>query len=382
LRKIRVLVVDDSVVIRRLVTEILESEPCIEVVGAAAHGRIALAKLARVRPDIVILDLEMPEMDGLETLAELRKVSPQLPVIMFSSFTERGAEATLDALALGASDYLAKPQKFGKRSPSLERTREEMLTKIRALCPDISGSAPRDPVSTSVPRRHPHLRACVGESSTSPKRVDVVAIGVSTGGPNALAELLPALPKSLPVPVLVVQHMPAMFTRLLAERLNRHSELEVAEGIDGAVVQPGDAWIAPGDYHMTVLGDSDGVRIGLSQASAEKSCRPAVDVLFRSVAEVYGGAVLSVVLTGMGQDGLRGCEQIVEADGCVIAQDQETSVVWGMPGAVVDAGLADCVLPLDRIASEIVRRVADGRSGSFSGARSAEPRRGLRTQPS
>jgi two-component system chemotaxis response regulator CheB len=382
LKKIRVLAVDDSVVIRRLVTEMLESEPDIEVVGAAAHGRIALAKLPRVRPDIVILDLEMPEMDGLETLAELQRVSPQLPVIMFSSFTERGAEATLDALASGASDYLAKPQEFGKRSPSIERTREEMLAKIRALCPHVSGSAPRAPVSTSVRRRGPHLGARVGEGPTSPRRIDVVAIGVSTGGPNALAELLPALPKSLPVPVLLVQHMPAMFTRLLAGRLNRRSELEVAEGIDGAVVQPGEAWIAPGDYHMRVLGDRDSVRIGLSQAPAENSCRPAVDVLFRSVAEVYGGAVLSVVLTGMGQDGLRGCERIVEADGRVIAQDQATSVVWGMPRAVVDAGLADCVLPLDRIASEVVRCVADGRSDPFSGARSVEPRRGVGTQPS
>ena len=342
--KIRVLVVDDAVVFRRLVADELAADPAIEVVGTAANGRIALAKLPQVNPDIVILDVEMPELDGLATLKEIRKTYPKLPVVMFSALTERGAAATLDALSLGATDYFPKPA--GGPAESLRVIREELIPEIKALC----GRA-------AVPTAVPLPPAPAGPAS----RVDVVAVAASTGGPNALADLFAGLPADFPVPVVVVQHMPPMFTRLLAERLSARHGLRVEEGRPGGVLRPGHTWIAPGDYHMAVARDGTEVRVTTNQDPPENSCRPAADVLFRSVAKAFGPSALVVVLTGMGQDGLRGCEAIRAAGGRVLAQDEATSVVWGMPGYVVRAGLADRVLPLALIAPEVVRRVRAGR---------------------
>lgn len=355
MRKIRALVVDDSAVIRRLVSDVLASDREIEVVGFAADGRIALAKIPQVNPDVIVLDVEMPVMNGLEALRELRKTYLRLPVIMFSTLTERGASATLDALALGASDYVAKPSNAGSATAARQRIRDELIPKIKAHCaavPElgISPATPRPdaPFPSNLPARP--LRS-------GSERVDVVAIGVSTGGPNALAELIPQLPANLPVPVLIVQHMPPIFTRFLAERLSAKSQIPVSEGRPGEAVKAGPVRVAPGDFHMVVERAGGIVRIGTHQGPPENSCRPAVDVLFRSVAEVYGAHALGVVMTGMGQDGLRGCQCICEAGGQVLAQDQATSVVWGMPGFVARAGLADKVLPLGQLAGEIVRRV-------------------------
>jgi two-component system chemotaxis response regulator CheB len=345
--KIRVLVVDDAVVIRRLVADELAADPAIEVVGVAANGKIALAKLPQVSPDLVILDVEMPELDGLATLKELRKTHPKLPVIMFSALTERGAAATLDALALGATDYFAKPA--GGLADSLRVIREELIPEIKALCGRTSAPVA---VTPATPPGGP-----------AAGRVDVVAIATSTGGPNALADLFAGLPADLPVPVVLVQHMPPMFTRLLAERLSAQSALRVEEGRPGGALRPGHAWVAPGDHHMVVVREGTEIRVQLHQEPPENSCRPAADVLFRSVARSFGPNVLAVVLTGMGQDGLRGCEAVRAAGGQVIAQDEATSVVWGMPGFVVRAGLADRVLPLAMIAPEVVRRVRAGRGG-------------------
>jgi two-component system chemotaxis response regulator CheB len=345
--KTRILVVDDAVVFRRLVSDVLNADPALEVVGTAANGRIALAKMTQVNPELVILDVEMPEMDGLATLAELRKHYPRVPVIMFSALTERGASATLDALALGAADYFTKPANVGGLDASLQVIRDELVPRIKALCP-AAAAPPRAAASK------------VGFPAPVPGRaqdIDVLAIGASTGGPNALAELFSGLPADFPVPILIVQHMPPMFTRMMAERLSSQYALRVEEGASGTILQPGRGWVAPGDYHMAVVRDGLNVRVLIHKDPPENSCRPAVDVLFRSVAQTFGANTLAVILTGMGQDGLRGCEAIRAAGGQIVAQDEATSVVWGMPGFVVRAGLADRVLPLPQIAGEIVQRV-------------------------
>ncbi len=355
--KIRVLIVDDAVVVRRLLANILASDPMFEVVGTAANGRIALAKIPSTRPDAVILDVEMPEMDGLATLVEIRKDYPHLPVIMFSSLTARGAQATLDALALGANDYVTKPADAGGIDAATQRIRDELIPKIKAFCTKVTPQ-----VAPAVLERPPTPHRPPAPMPPRPaRRVDIVAIGVSTGGPAALAQLIPALPASFPVPMVIVQHMPPIFTTHLAQRLTMHANLPIYEGAPGDVLRSGGVWLAPGDHHMVLSRQIAAVRIETNQAPPENFCRPAVDVLFRSVADIYGGHALAVVLTGMGQDGCRGCAAIHQAGGHVIVQDEASSVVWGMPGSVVTAGLADAVLPLDQLASAIVRRVQVGR---------------------
>lgn len=352
--KIRVLIVDDSVVIRRMLSVNLATDPDIEIVGTAADGKIGLAKIPQVNPDIVILDIEMPVMDGLQTLAAIRKTYLKLPVIMFSTLTEHGAIATLDALALGASDYATKTLEGGTVQ---QHVCIELVPKIKALC----GHEPR-PVAPA-PASARYERATTFQprpASTVP--IDIVAIGVSTGGPNALAGLLFGLAENFPVPVVIVQHMPQMFTRMLAERLASVSGFHVREGIADEQLLPGDMWVAPGGFHMEVERVFNSVRLRTHEGPPENSCRPAVDVLFRSVAQVYGSHTLAVILTGMGQDGLRGCEFVREKGGRILVQDEATSVVWGMPGAVSRAGLAEKVLPLHELAQEINRLVINNRS--------------------
>ncbi len=351
--KIRVLLIDDAVVIRRLVSDVLNSDPAIEVVGTAANGRIGLAKIPQVNPDLITLDMEMPEMDGLETLKALRKTYPRLPVIMFSTLTARGAAATLDALALGANDYVTKPANVGSVAAAIERVREELVPKIKTFCRHLTGSPPM-PAAVSLPR--------LSAPRAAPSRVELVAIGTSTGGPNALAAVLPGIPADFPVPIVIVQHMPPVFTRSMADRLNAQSAIGVSEAVAGEPLQAGRAYVAPGDYHMAVIHDAAGARLRLHQGPPENSCRPAVDVLFRSAAETYQGRTLAVVLTGMGKDGLNGCQAIHDRGGQILVQDEASSVVWGMPGFVARAGLAHQVLPLEGMVSEIVRRVRLGRA--------------------
>jgi two-component system chemotaxis response regulator CheB len=365
--KIRVLVVDDAVVVRKIVTDVLAADPEIEVVGTAANGRLALGKLAQLNPDLVTLDIEMPELDGLETLVEIRKTQRRLPVIMFSTLTERAAAATLDALARGASDYVTKPSNVGSVQLAQERIREELIPRIKALC-GRRPAAPARPTLGPAPSR-----VVVAPRPPLPVRVDVLAIGVSTGGPNALAEVIPALPAEYPIPVVIVQHMPPVFTRFLADRLSSLSPLTVREGENGAVLEPGTVWIAPGNYHMTLRKDGDRIRLALNQEAPENSCRPAVDPLFRSVAEVYGNRGLGLILTGMGHDGMAGAGQMRQAGATILAQDEATSVVWGMPGAVVSAQLAEAVLPLDKVATELVLRAQTGRLPRLPGVRPSSP---------
>lgn len=356
MEKIRVLIVDDAVVVRRLVADVLAADPQLEIAGTAANGKIALNKLDQVQPDVVILDMEMPEMDGLQTLKAIRQLRPRLPIIMFSTLTERGGMATLDALALGANDYVTKPANVGSVALAIQRVNDELVPKIKALCarPQLAKVVPKTelPAKTAlnVARR---LTATVRPKAQT---VEVVAIGISTGGPNALADLLSRLPADFPVPMVIVQHMPPLFTKLLGERLNSKTPLQVREAAGGEVLRPGQVWLAPGGQHLIVERHGKDVRLRLTQEAPENFCRPAVDVLFRSVAQVYGAHTLALMMTGMGHDGLRGCEAIYQKGGQILAQDEASSVVWGMPGFVVQSGLADKVLPLAQLAGELVTR--------------------------
>jgi two-component system chemotaxis response regulator CheB len=351
----RVLVVDDSVVVRRLVSKALEAEDEVEVVGVAADGSIALTNIERLHPDVVILDVAMPVMDGLEALAAIRQRWPSLPVIMFSTLTSRGAEVTLDALALGASDYVLKPSSTDAAA-AMEEIRRQMLPRIAALLPQAQEARERRAVVPQRPAQPVH------RASGPPGRVDVVAIGVSTGGPTALAELIPTLPATLPVPVLIVQHMPPMFTKILAERLDHKSAVTVVEAADGVRVSPGTVYVAPGDRHMEVASRE---HLRVYDGPHENSCRPSVDPMFRSVATHFGPHTLAIVMTGMGRDGLRGAEDVARAGGHLLVQDEDTSVVWGMPGFVSRAGLADAAVPLGALAGEVLRRLGVGRDAAM-----------------
>jgi two-component system chemotaxis response regulator CheB len=345
--------VDDSVVIRKVMCDVLASDPAIQVVGTASDGRFALAKIPQVNPDLITLDVEMPNMTGLETIVEIRKIYPKLPIIMFSTLTERGASTTLDALAAGATDYVTKPSNTGSLDVTMARIKQDLLPKIKALC----GRPQLFKIPSAAPLSQKGIAARAAASPPA-VRVDILAIGTSTGGPNALAELLPAIPGNFPVPIVIVQHMPPLFTRMLAERLNKQSAIGVHEGEPGKILEPGHAWIAPGDYHMTVERHAKGVQLAVNQEPPENSCRPAVDVLFRSVASTFGPNTLAVVLTGMGADGVLGSQMVRERGGRVYAQDEASSVVWGMPGQVAAAGLSDGTYALSSMAGEIIRRVA------------------------
>ena len=308
---IRVMVVDDSVVVRKIVTDVLSEDPGIEAVRAIRA---------------------LPPATGRS----------RLPIVMFSTLTERGASATLDALAAGANDYVTKPANVGSVGQSMDSVRQQLIPRIKAL---LGRAAPPAPVRAAVPA--PRSRA--------PRTPAVLVIGSSTGGPEALARVVPALPAALPVPVLVVQHMPPVFTRQFAQRLDRLSALRVVEATDGVPLLPGTVHLAPGDHHLVVRSGARGLTTALNQAPPENFCRPAVDPLFRSAVAAFDGAVLALVLTGMGADGRDGAAAIREGGGTVLVQDQATSVVWGMPGAVATAGLADEILPLDRIAETVLR---------------------------
>src|SRR3954452_379790 len=351
--RIKVMVVDDSVVVRKIVTDVLSNDPGIEVVGTAVNGKVAVSKFEQLRPDLITMDIEMPEMNGIEAVRVIRAARSRVPIIMFSTLTERGASATLDALSAGANDYVTKPANVGSVAQSMESVREQLIPKIKALTGrPVTPSGRSTPAPAALPPRPPAPR-------TAPSRKPaVLVIGSSTGGPEALARVLPALPSSPPVPVLLVQHMPPVFPRQFAQRLDRLCGLRVVEAVDGTLLQPGTVHLAPGDRHLVVRTTARGPQTALTQDPPENFCRPAVDPLFRSAVAAYDGAVLGVVLTGMGSDGRIGAGIIRDAGGTVLAQDQATSVVWGMPGAVTQAGYADEVLPLDRVAEAIHRHLS------------------------
>jgi len=352
-QKIRVLVVDDSVVIRRLVCHALEEDPRVEVVGVAANGSIALHRIPQLNPDVITLDIEMPDMNGLELLRELRRMDQQVRVVMFSTMTEHGALATLEALALGADDYVTKASNAGSLDVSLANLRQQLIPKIRQF---FQFGKPVEPHKAAVPPVSTSLVAQASARRTT-ARPQAVGIGVSTGGPAALAAIIHQFPAGFPLPVFVVQHMPPLFTRFLAERMAGLTPLSVKEAAGGEIPQPGWIYIAPGDFHMRVASMLWGAGIVLDQDPPLNSCRPAVDALFNSLADAYDGNVVAAILTGMGQDGLRGAERLRAKGAHILAQDEATSVVWGMPGAVVAAGAAHEVLPLEAIVPAILRQV-------------------------
>ena len=349
--RIRVLVCDDSAVIRGLVTRMLESDPGITVVARAGNGRDAVEAARHTHPDVCVLDVEMPVMDGLAALPELLRIDPQLKVVMASTLTTRGADVALRALRLGAADYVPKPTTTAAIAGEAS-FRDELVAKVKGLGLQrrrLRGLAPR-PAPAPAPLR-PHA------GGLAPA---VLAIGASTGGPQALFTLFSGLGRAVPVPLLVTQHMPATFTAILADHLDRIGGPPCAEAKDGEAPLPGRAYLAPGDTHLTVAQEPGGPRLRLSKAPPENFCRPAVDPMLRSVAAAYGARVLAIMLTGMGHDGMKGSEAVVAAGGRVIAQDEASSVVWGMPGAVAQAGLASAVLPLAGIAAAVMSSFAAG----------------------
>lgn len=403
---IRVLVVDDSSAVRRIVTQVLELAEGIEVVGTANDGQEALSAVARLAPDVVTLDIEMPVLDGLSALREIRRTSPRLPIIMFSTLTERGGAKTLEALALGASDYVTKPSKVMDISAAMDSVHDQLVPKLRALCAPRSivplaraphdrgpsrGAPPTVPPSPARAERPERPvgpapvppRASAGPDAGSPRgllaaaraarpRRGALLVGSSTGGPEAVAQLLGALPASFPVPIVVVQHMPTLFTRLFAERLDRLCALRVREAAGGEALTPGEVLIAPGGQHLELvrqIGTDTNVSTRLTSAPPVNYCRPSVDVLFRSAVEAFGGDTVAVVLTGMGHDGRDGCAALQGGGARVIVQDEATSVVWGMPGAVVRAGMADEVLALDDIPASVMHLMRARISRPSAGSR-------------
>jgi two-component system chemotaxis response regulator CheB len=356
---LRVLVVDDTIMYRKVVGDILAEIPGVEVVGTANNGKIALTRIASLKPDLITLDVEMPVMDGLETLQEIVNNFPDVGVIMLSTLTKRGSEITMKALELGAFDFIAKPDAEAK----LEN--EQMLRN--ALLPRIKAYAKRQELRILLKQRvrpsglvtppppKPSVTTAVPSKRTAKSKA--VAIGISTGGPNALTKMLPQLPK-LGVPVFVVQHMPPVFTKSLAESLDAKCQYEVREAEHNDTVRPDVIYIAPGGKHMRVASGTGGAKIiQITDDPPENNCKPAVDYMFRSVAREYGALVTGVIMTGMGGDGTLGLRVLKSFGAVTIGQDEESCVVYGMPKTAVEAGVVDVVAPLSMIAPEIIRTV-------------------------
>ena len=351
--RIRVLVVDDSALMRQFISDILKTDPRIEIAGTARDGRDALAQIKVLKPDIVTMDVEMPVMDGLQALDEIMKTNP-MPVIMLSTMTQDGAETTLKALALGCVDFIGKPS--GSISLNIKDIGREIIDKVIAA--STAKVRPRGGISGMASRTLPQssdFRRMVPPVSTG--RRDIVAIASSTGGPMALSELLPKLPKNFPVPIVITQHMPKEFTGSFAKRLNESSQIEVVEGFDGLTLKPGRAVIAPGGSHLIVRRRAGTAICGLSDAPPVLSVKPAANIMFLSVADEYGGNVLCVILTGMGRDGTDGATALKRRGAYVIAESQKTCVVYGMPKAAADAGIVDEILPLNEIPDAMIRVV-------------------------
>ena len=339
-----VLIIDDSAVVRGLVSRWIEADSRLQVAATCADGEVGVRKAAELQPDIVVLDIEMPRMDGLTALPQILKACPKAKVVMASTLTLKGGEITMRALSLGAADYAPKPE--AGRVAGAEAYRKELLDKLVALSPRSAGVAPRPAA----------LRPATPRPVAPARKPSLIAIGSSTGGPQALREVIAALPRDIKVPIVITQHMPKLFTAILAEHLSKLG-MPAAEAKEGEPLRPGRIYLAPGDFHMTLRSANGVISTHIDQSPPVNFCRPAVDPLFNSCAKVAGNGVLAVVLTGMGHDGRDGARTIREAGGQVIAQDQASSVVWGMPGAVAEAGLADQILSLKDIGPELSRRL-------------------------
>jgi len=381
---LRVLATDDSSVMRGIMHRIFQKHeedrlselPRMELCGLARDGVECLEAVRLLKPDVLVLDLEMPRLNGLEVLERLQIESPGLPVIMCSAHTEHGARSTMEALARGAADYVMKPGAQRDLGAALESLSQQLLPRIAALAKDAQRKAERGGKERGPSSTRPAVQP--GETRAH-RGIEVVVIGLSTGGPSALEQMLPKLPADFPVPMLIVQHMPKLFTSVLAERLDKCCALHVEEGYDGAALRPGTVWIAPGDAHMEVaprrmmLGETDGsgARVRLHHQEMLNHCRPAVDYLFFSAARMYGAGALALVMTGMGSDGLDGARAVHRCGGVVLAQDEATSAVWGMPGRVTEAGIADATLPISVIADVLKQKVGAGRGAKVDSSQHA-----------
>ncbi|MBL4692113.1 MAG: chemotaxis response regulator protein-glutamate methylesterase [Magnetovibrio sp.] len=378
------MVVDDSAVIRGLITRMLELDPEITVVASVGNGQIAVNQLERQvgKIDVIILDIEMPVMDGLTALPLLIKADPNIKIIMASTLTKRNAEISLRAMSAGATEYVPKPTTSREMSGEND-FRRELTDKVKtlgtayrkAIGKSVGSRAANSPATKRVAAAKPQSAGAEGQTlqrweikrgdqitlrKASLNKPDILAVGSSTGGPQALFEFLKGLPTSINLPIVITQHMPATFTSILAEHITRMTPWPCREGQDGDLVEPGKVLLAPGGFHMTV--QQKGVQrvISLNEDPPENFCRPAVDPMLRSVVNVYGPRILTVILTGMGNDGARGSQGVVDAGGTVIAQDEDTSVVWGMPGAVASAGICSAVLPLAELAGHAASLVKRG----------------------
>ncbi len=347
--KPRVLVVDDSAVVRGLVARWVEADARLELAATCADGEQGVKRAGELQPDLVVLDIEMPRMDGLTALPLILKAAPKARVVMASTLTRKGAEVTLRALSLGAADYAPKPE--AGRVAGAEAYRTDLLQKLVALSP-----AARTPSQARVVRAAPTAPTPAPRRYAVAARPEIIAVGSSTGGPQALRTLVAALPREARAPIVIAQHMPKLFTAILAEHLAK-AGLPASEAVPGETLRNGHVYLAPGDFHFTVKTGREGYVAELDQSAPVNFCRPAVDPLFASCAEAAGRAVLAVILTGMGSDGREGARKVREAGGQVIVQDEATSVVWGMPGAAVEAGLADMILPIHDIGAEVTRRL-------------------------
>jgi two-component system chemotaxis response regulator CheB len=366
-KSVRVLVVDDTVTYRKIVSDVLTRLPGVEVVGTAANGRIALHKIEQLRPDLMTLDLEMPDMGGLEVLRQLRERQFDVGAVILSSFTREGADQTVAALENGAFDFVTKPdgQDVGGNANILEaelRRKIEAYSRqyqLRKLLRTGSPTRPPKPAPSAQPNNEA-LRRPLQAIKPFARQIEIVAIGISTGGPQALNCVLPQLPADLPAPVLIVQHMPPIFTKSLADDLNKRCALTVSEAADYEPVLSGNILIAPGGKQMKLVVEGGQKLIRLTDDPPEKSCRPSVDYLFRSVTRVCGANATGVIMTGMGNDGSLGCRQLKQRGAVIIAQDEASCVVFGMPREPIQEGIADIVAPLNDIASQIVQVVGKG----------------------
>jgi len=360
MNSIKALVVDDTIVYRKIVGDALKQMPGIEVIGTANNGKIALSKIKTLKPDLMTLDIEMPEMNGIELLQELQKMDSPPLVIMVSTLTHQGGEMTLRALELGAFDFLPKPEE-GKMGDNLLKVKKALEPIVRHVKRHKFGiidspASPKPPAPAKARAVQPKI---VPKPAVIRSKSEIIGIGISTGGPNALAKMIPMLPTGLKVPVLIVQHMPPVFTASLAGSLNKRTALDVKEAKDGDIIEPGKVFIAPGGKQMKIVAGADGLtrKIKITDDPPENSCKPSVDYLFRSIAQHYVGRSTGVIMTGMGSDGSKGLVQMKKNGSVIIAQDEKTCTVYGMPKEPTESGIVDVIAPLEKIADEIVKTV-------------------------
>ncbi|OGG93662.1 MAG: hypothetical protein A2508_06205 [Candidatus Lambdaproteobacteria bacterium RIFOXYD12_FULL_49_8] len=345
---VKIMVVDDTITYRQIMSKVVEMVPGTELVTSAASGRAALMKIPSTKPDLIFLDVMMPDLDGIQTLRLIKQDFPNIHVVMVSGIDKEMAQATLDSLAAGALTFVAKPQ-GGAMEESLKQL-VEALTPLVDLVREMVYGETKETLRVTAP-----LKPVLSPDKGVGRAIDLILIGISTGGPNALNALFGSIKSKFPCPVLIVQHMPPMFTASLAERLDQISPMSIKEAQEGDRLHPGEVYIAPGGIHMTINKAAGGFRIALNDGPPVNHCKPAVDVLFESVAGLDGVHALSVVMTGMGRDGTEGVKLLKQRGTYCLIQDQATSVVWGMPGSVSEAGIADEVLPLEKIGDRLVQ---------------------------